>query len=62
MWKAQAGHRVEAEEKAADDDWETDPDFVVRGVWEALTEGSMAEIVLFFISSFVLFASFAVAQ
>eukprot|EP00048_Salpingoeca_helianthica_P023598 m.25440 g.25440 ORF g.25440 m.25440 type:complete len:407 (-) comp8860_c0_seq2:210-1430(-) len=28
MWKASAGHRVEAEDTGADDDWETDPDFV----------------------------------
>jgi hypothetical protein len=30
MWKASAGHRVEVEDNGGDDDWETDPDFVVR--------------------------------
>lgn len=31
MWKASAGHnvKVDEEEKRDDDDWETDPDFVV---------------------------------
>ncbi len=31
MWKAAAGHNVDASSAngAGDDDWETDPDFVV---------------------------------
>ena len=29
MWKAAAGHNVQVG-NADDDDWETDPDFVVR--------------------------------
>lgn len=28
MWKASAGHNVALQNKADDDDWETDPDFV----------------------------------
>ena len=29
MWKAQAGHTVQANNGDDDDDWETDADFVV---------------------------------
>ena len=29
MWKAAAGHNVDTSNGADDDDWETDPDFVV---------------------------------
>lgn len=28
MWKASAGHQIQATNTAEDDDWETDPDFV----------------------------------
>lgn len=28
MWKATAGHQIQATNTAEDDDWETDPDFV----------------------------------
>lgn len=28
MWKATAGHQIQATNSAEDDDWETDPDFV----------------------------------
>ena len=30
MWKSQAGHSVNVQQNQDDDDWETDPDFVVR--------------------------------
>ena len=29
MWKASVGHQLSTENGADDDDWETDPDFVV---------------------------------
>ena len=30
MWRAQAGHSTQQRQEEEDDDWETDPDFVVR--------------------------------
>ncbi|KAH9380259.1 hypothetical protein HPB48_018197 [Haemaphysalis longicornis] len=33
MWKAAVGTNVQMQAQAGDDDWETDPDFVVRADW-----------------------------
>lgn len=30
MWKSTAGHKISTTASKDDDDWETDPDFVVR--------------------------------
>ena len=33
MWKSQAGYKTQQAQEEEEDDWETDPDFVVRVEW-----------------------------
>lgn len=38
MWRSQAGYKTQQAQEEEEDDWETDPDFVVRVEWRSGVE------------------------
>lgn len=69
MWKASAGHNVALQNKADDDDWETDPDFVndvteEEQRWGAKTIAGSGRTAgaIEYVSLFPFYSSFVFAQ